>query len=334
MGGGKVEVCVYYDPFELYHHGVKGQKWGVRRYQNKDGTLTAEGRARELKQLSKNGKVTISKGTHLYRVAATNNPDNTSGTKMYATPDAKEHQVYRRTIGGRNIIQNGEAYVHKYIAKNNITIPSVRTQSKIEGNLVKDQAVRREMIESLMKKGMSREQAAKEVKYVNSGAEFLKSSPWLLLAPFNPLAVVIPFQEVSNKKNRQLSLIRNSIGDKENKVMNETFERKLSEKGYNAYRDLNDRRALKVKNPIVIANPDKNTTFASSRKMSKDDYARAYGESKMYYGGKKMSKDIRAEDFVKDGEKQYDQLKELHVKYKQQKEDREKWLKDHSKDLK
>ena len=31
---------------ELYHHGIKGQKWGVRRYQNEDGTLTAEGRRR------------------------------------------------------------------------------------------------------------------------------------------------------------------------------------------------------------------------------------------------------------------------------------------------
>ena len=31
---------------ELFHHGIKGQKWGVRRYQNEDGTLTDAGKSR------------------------------------------------------------------------------------------------------------------------------------------------------------------------------------------------------------------------------------------------------------------------------------------------
>lgn len=44
--------------YELYHHGVKGMKWGVRRYQYTDGTLTPAGKKRY-----QNGKPTQARGS-------------------------------------------------------------------------------------------------------------------------------------------------------------------------------------------------------------------------------------------------------------------------------
>ena len=38
---------------ELYHHGILGQKWGVRRFQNADGSLTSKGRSRYAKDVKK-----------------------------------------------------------------------------------------------------------------------------------------------------------------------------------------------------------------------------------------------------------------------------------------
>lgn len=47
---------------ELYHYGVKGQKWGVRRYQNSDGTLTAAGRQRARKEVRTENKTAYELG--------------------------------------------------------------------------------------------------------------------------------------------------------------------------------------------------------------------------------------------------------------------------------
>lgn len=47
----------------LVHYGVRGQKWGERRYQNPDGTLTAEGKIRYAGEAMKNRQTLFVSGS-------------------------------------------------------------------------------------------------------------------------------------------------------------------------------------------------------------------------------------------------------------------------------
>lgn len=42
--------------YELSHHGIKGQRWGIRRFQNKDGSLTPAGKKRRANDYSSEAK--------------------------------------------------------------------------------------------------------------------------------------------------------------------------------------------------------------------------------------------------------------------------------------
>lgn len=50
---------------ELYHWGIPGMKWGVRRYQNKDGSLTPAGKRRDRKANKDAAKLAKAFETHL-----------------------------------------------------------------------------------------------------------------------------------------------------------------------------------------------------------------------------------------------------------------------------
>lgn len=47
------EYFSYDSGIHIEHHGIKGQKWGVRRYQNEDGSLTEAGKKRISKKYKK-----------------------------------------------------------------------------------------------------------------------------------------------------------------------------------------------------------------------------------------------------------------------------------------
>lgn len=96
---------------ELYHHGIKGQKWGVRRYQNPDGSLTTRGKKRY----------------------------SDSNSDEAAEADARKRKVTKRIVIGAAVVATtlavaGGVYVHK----KNSYLSSIDTKSIERGKYVVD----------------------------------------------------------------------------------------------------------------------------------------------------------------------------------------------------
>lgn len=92
------------DEDSLAHHGIKGMKWGVRRYQNKDGSLTAAGKKRQEKTRKKEARkyaAKLRKGfVSIHNAAADkNNARLAALNKEYEGVDfKKDRKAYRKYI--------------------------------------------------------------------------------------------------------------------------------------------------------------------------------------------------------------------------------------------
>ena len=102
----------------LYHHGIKGQRWGVRRYQNPDGSLTNAGRKRrysdnEIKEARKNLEYSRQKF-----LKAKQDYDNTSiSSKKYDNISKIYKQLEREYMNNLHIsqIETGKEKVGKIV---------------------------------------------------------------------------------------------------------------------------------------------------------------------------------------------------------------------------
>ena len=92
----------YNNTNELYHFGIKGQKWGIRRYQNEDGSLTPAGKKRYGKMSNDELQKTLYKQVKKARADQSNwsnqwNVNNTIGKNSKAVEDRyrEDLQKYR-----------------------------------------------------------------------------------------------------------------------------------------------------------------------------------------------------------------------------------------------
>lgn len=105
---------------ELYHHGVKGQKWGIRRYMNSDGTLTDAGKVRynsdgSKKKVERMSNDELNKANQ--RLSAERNYNMLTGNNYKNRSSATDITIRAGISALGSALISGGAYVAKEYAK-------------------------------------------------------------------------------------------------------------------------------------------------------------------------------------------------------------------------
>ena len=101
--------CGYIKTDRLQHHGIKGMKWGVRRFQNKDGSLTSLGKKRY-----RDDDVVIKKGSKQRHISEQREINlNDKETYLYDPNNKHDKRVYEGAYS--MYIESGKGYIDKYI---------------------------------------------------------------------------------------------------------------------------------------------------------------------------------------------------------------------------
>lgn len=133
---------------ELYHFGIKGMRWGIRRFQNKDGTLTEAGKRRvkrqgidefegivaatkdDLQEELGRSDHTISKGTSIYRSGGAE--EKLTNRRIYVSVLDNDRHEYRSAANEGKLGYDNPLDItpteYEFKAKNDLRVVSPRQQ--------------------------------------------------------------------------------------------------------------------------------------------------------------------------------------------------------------
>lgn len=110
---------------ELHHHGIKGMRWGVRRFQNKDGSLTPAGKKRYAEY---DPVVVARKGETVNHVSDIPLKTFRQGKSIYVSKGKEDLDNYLLTMALQSTNSDGNLHNTKITVLNDLISPSEKAR--------------------------------------------------------------------------------------------------------------------------------------------------------------------------------------------------------------